>query len=101
MRANGGDITDVLDARDAVLKQLSSEVGIRTVTRDNGDMAIYTDSGVTLFDKLPRQVAFQQTQDLLRAPPARAVYADGVPIAGTDHVMAIAAGKLAGLCPGS
>jgi flagellar hook-associated protein 1 FlgK len=49
--SKGGDISDVLDARDAVLKKLSSEVGIRTVTRDNGDMAIYTDSGVTLFDR--------------------------------------------------
>jgi flagellar hook-associated protein 1 len=95
--SQGGDITDVLDSRDAVLKQLSSEVGIRTVTRANGDMAIYTDSGVTLFDKSPRQVAFQQTQDLSGGATGGAVYADGVPIAGTDHVMAISSGKLAGL----
>ena len=95
--SQGGDITDVLDSRDAVLKQLSSEVGIRTVTRDNGDMAIYTDSGVTLFDKSPRQVTFQQTQDLSGGATGGAVYADGVPIAGTDHVMAISSGKLAGL----
>ena len=87
----------MLDSRDAVLKQLSSEVGIRTVTRANGDMAIYTDSGVTLFDKSPRQVAFQQTQDLSGGATGGAVYADGVPIAGTDHVMAISSGKLAGL----
>jgi flagellar hook-associated protein 1 FlgK len=92
-----GDITDVLDSRDAVLKQLSSEVGIRTVTRSNGDMAIYTDSGVTLFDKSPRQVTFQQTQDLSGGAAGAAVYADGVPIAGTDHVMSISSGKLAGL----
>ena len=29
---------------------ISEEVGVRTVTRANNDMAIYTDSGVTLFD---------------------------------------------------
>lgn len=95
--SNSRDITDVLDARDAVLKQLSTEVGIRTVTRDNGDMAIYTDSGVTLFDKAPRSVTFQQTPNLAAGAPGAAVYADGVPVAGTSHVMEIQSGKLAGL----
>jgi flagellar hook-associated protein 1 FlgK len=95
--SKGSDITDALDARDAVLKQLSSEVSIRTVTRDNGDMAIYTDSGVTLFDKSPRQVTFQKTQVLSAGTSGAAVYADGVPIAGTPHIMAIGSGKLAGL----
>jgi flagellar hook-associated protein 1 FlgK len=92
--SSGSDITDVLDARDAVLKQLSTEIGIRTVPRDNGDMAIYTDSGVTLFDKVPRQVTFQQTSNLAAGATGAAVYADGVPIA---HVMEIQSGKLAGL----
>ncbi len=60
-------------------------------------MAIYTDSGVTLFDKSPRQVTFQKTQDLSAGASGAAVYADGVPIAGTPHIMAIGSGKLAGL----
>ena len=95
--SNGRDITDILDSRDAVLKQLSSEVGIRTVSRDNGDIAIYTDSGVTLFDKVPRAVTFQQTQNLAAGASGAAVYADGVPIAGTSHILEIQSGKLAGL----
>lgn len=95
--STGSDITDVLDARDAILKQLSSEIGIRTVTRDNGDMAIYTDSGVTLFDKVPRSVTFEQTPNLASGAPGAAVYADGVPIAGTSHILEIQSGKLAGL----
>jgi flagellar hook-associated protein 1 FlgK len=94
---SGADITDALDSRDAILKQLSSEVGIRTVSRDNGDMAIYTDSGVTLFDKTARKVTFQQTSNLSSGAVGNAVYADGVPIAGTPHIMAISSGKLAGL----
>lgn len=95
--SNGRDITDILDSRDAVLKQLSSEVGIRTVSRDYGDVAIYTDSGVTLFDKVPRAVTFQQTQNLAAGASGAAVYADGVPIAGTSHILEIQSGKLAGL----
>jgi len=95
--SGGSDITDILDARDAVLKQLSTEIGIRTVSRDNGDIAIYTDSGVTLFDKAPRSVTFEQTPNLSGGTSGAAVYADGVPIAGASHVMEIQSGKLAGL----
>ena len=43
--------TDVLDQRDAVLKQLSTAESACTVSRAGGDMAIYTDSGVTLLIK--------------------------------------------------
>jgi flagellar hook-associated protein 1 FlgK len=95
--SGGSDLTDVLDARDAVLKQLSGEIGIRTISRDNGGMSIYTDSGVTLFDRVPRQVTFQTTANLSAGGTGAAVYADGVPVAGTPHVMEIQSGKLAGL----
>lgn len=95
--SSGADITDVLDQRDAVLKQLSTEVGIRTVTRAGGDMAIYTDSGVTLFDKTARQVTFAPTPNLSPSSIGSPIYADGVPIAGTSHTMSISSGKLAGL----
>jgi flagellar hook-associated protein 1 len=94
---SGKDITGALDSRDAVLKQLSTEIGIKTVSRDNGDMAIYTDSGVTLFDKTARAVTFQQSANLSANAAGAPVYADGVPIAGTSHVMSISSGKLAGL----
>ncbi|SFV37211.1 flagellar hook-associated protein FlgK [Hyphomicrobium facile] len=95
--SSGADITDVLDQRDAVLKQLSTEVGIRTVSRAGGDMAIYTDSGVTLFDKTARQVTFAPTSNLSPSSVGSPIYADGVPIAGTPHTMSISSGKLAGL----
>ncbi|MET0407027.1 MAG: flagellar hook-associated protein FlgK [Hyphomicrobium sp.] len=94
---SGVDITDALDARDTVLKQLSTEIGIRTVPRDNGDMAIYTDSGVTLFDKTARKVTFQPSANLSASSVGAPIYADGVPVAGTPHVMSISSGKLAGL----
>ncbi|WP_045834919.1 flagellar hook-associated protein FlgK [Hyphomicrobium sp. 99] len=95
--ASGIDITDLLDQRDAVLKQLSNEVGIRTVTRAGGDMAIYTDSGVTLFDKTARQVTFSASGNLVPGSVGSPIYADGVPIAGTSHTMSISSGNLAGL----
>lgn len=95
--SSGADITDALDQRDTILKQLSTEVGIRTVARAGGDMAIYTDSGVTLFDKAPRQVTFAPTANLGPNSVGNPIYADGVPIAGTPHTMSISSGNLAGL----
>ncbi|HJU33410.1 MAG TPA: flagellar hook-associated protein FlgK, partial [Hyphomicrobiaceae bacterium] len=53
---SGADITDDLDARDQIVAQISEEIGVRTVTRANNDMALYTDTGVTLFDTRARAV---------------------------------------------
>ena len=51
---SGTDVTDYLDTRDQILSELSTEIGIRTVVRGDNDMAVYTDSGITLFDKSAR-----------------------------------------------
>ena len=66
-------------------------------TRANGDMAVFTDSGVTLFDVKARSVTFDRT--LLYAPgtTGNAVYVDGVPIAGGAGVMLAGSGRLTGL----
>ena len=61
---SGADVTDQLDARDRVLAGLAEEVGISTVSRADGDMAVYTDSGVTLFEGTARTVTFQATSEL-------------------------------------
>lgn len=93
----GADVTDLQDQRDGVLKSLSSEMGIRVVQRDDNDIAVYTDSGVTLFDKTARSVSFQANPLLSGSAPGAAVYADGVPIAGTPNIMSINSGAIAGL----
>ncbi len=41
----GEDVTDALDKRDALLGQISKEIGITVVQRENNDVAIYTDGG--------------------------------------------------------
>jgi flagellar hook-associated protein 1 len=91
------DITDTLDARDQILKQLSQEIGITVVTRANNDTAIYTDSGVTLFDKGARAVAFAPTNNYSPGTTGNSVYIDGVPVTGASAVMPLQSGKLVGL----
>ncbi len=93
----GSDVTDYLDQRDEILANLSNELGIRTLTRDNNDMAIYTDGGVTLFDRSPRSVEFQRTVNLTPGQPGNAVVIDGVPVTGANATMPLQSGRLVGL----
>ena len=94
---SGADVTDYEDQRDQILLQMSEEVGIKTITRANVDMAVYTDSGVTLFDKTARTVSFQPTLTYGAGTTGNAVYADGVPITGGNATMAVDSGRLSSL----
>ena len=93
----GDDVTDQLDQRDQILASLADEIGIRTVRRANDDMAIYTDSGLTLFDIGPRSVTFDRTLIFTPAAAGSAVYVDGVPITSSQGPMVAKTGRLPGL----
>ena len=56
---NGRDVSESLDRRDALLKQISSLVSISTFTRSDNDVVIMTKDGATLFETIPRSVTFQ------------------------------------------
>jgi flagellar hook-associated protein 1 FlgK len=94
---SGADVTDYLDQRDQVLASIAEEVGIRTISRANGDMAVFTDSGVTLFDVKARTVTFDRTLIYTPGTTGNAVSVDGVPIAGGAGVMLAGSGRLTGL----
>ena len=94
---SGADVTDQLDARDRVLAGIAEEVGIRTVPRADGDLAIFTDSGVTLFEGSARSVTFQGTSSFGAGTQGNAVYIDGVPVIGASATMPVATGRLVGL----
>lgn len=93
----GDDVTDYLDQRDTIVSKLSEEVGVSMTLRANGDAALYTDSGVVLFDKKARPVSFAATNVYTPGTTGNAVYIDGVPVTGANSVMPIKTGKLAGL----
>lgn len=92
------DVTDAMDQRDRILKELSGEIGIKTVDRSGGlDIAIYTDSGVTLFDRRARDVTFSATVPFSASTAGNAVYVDGVDVTSSNAVLPINNGRLAGL----
>ncbi|WP_439542361.1 flagellar hook-associated protein FlgK [Hyphomicrobium sp.] len=93
----GADVTDYMDQRDELLAKLSNEIGIRTLSRADNDMAIYTDSGVTLFDRSPRTVTFQRTPNLTPGTPGNSVFIDGVPVTGANATMPLQSGRIVGL----
>ncbi|AMJ62662.1 flagellar hook-associated protein FlgK [Bosea sp. PAMC 26642] len=93
---SGADITDQLDSRDRILSQLSEEIGISTSIRGNNDMVIYTDSGVTLFETVPRSVSMGPSYALGPGVAGKAVFVDGVPVTGPGAVMPIKSGQIYG-----
>ena len=93
----GDDITDKLDARDKILSQISEIIGVRAVPRGSNDVALYTDSGVTLFDGTARSVTFTASPGLAAGQAGNAVVVDGVPVTGSSATMPIKSGRLQGL----
>ena len=94
---SGADVTDQLDNRDRLLVAISEEMGIRTITRPDNDIAIFTDSGVTLFDTKARPITFERTLIYTPATVGNAVVVDGIQITGGLGGMVIGSGRLAGL----
>jgi flagellar hook-associated protein 1 FlgK len=91
------DLADDLDQRDRILKLLSEDIGIRTSTRLNNDMLIFTESGAVLFEATPRAVSFAPTSDLQQSLPGHPVYIDGVTVTGDSAAMRITGGRIAAL----
>ena len=93
----GGDINDALDRRDGIVAALSAKIGVQSLMRANGDMALYTDSGVTLFDKSPRAVSFAPTSTFDASTSGGNVFVDGVPLANVSGQRATSSGEIFGL----
>lgn len=93
---NGSDVSDSLDQRDALLKKISSIVGISTFTRANNDMVVMTADGATLFETVPRTVTFDPLPAYSAGTPGNSVYIDGIPVIGGSGGNTSAAGTIAG-----
>lgn len=93
----GQDVTDQLDLRDNLVSKVATEIGIRVVARADNDIAIYTDSGVTLFDNSARSVSFDQTLLYDATISGNPLVVDGVAVTGPSASMAIGSGRLKGL----
>lgn len=90
------DVTDQLDARDQLVAGIAQQIGVQVISRGNNSIAIYTDSGTTLFDGQPRSVSVQQVP-VTDGAPGGVVVVDGVPAIGQNAIVPISSGRLVGL----
>ena len=84
-----------LDSRDSILKRLSEELGLRVVNRTDGGIALYTDSGISLFDGVPRKVEIRNDSSLSPGLQGPSVFIDNVEVTGPNPVLPLQQGRLA------
>ena len=90
----GNDVTDEIDRRNALLRDLSGLVDIQATTRTNNDMVLFAANGTTLFETVPRQISFDNTP-LSPGLPGGRLTVDGVPFSGAGATQL--GGKIGGL----
>jgi flagellar hook-associated protein 1 FlgK len=90
------DATMALDRRDAIVAKISEQLGVSSLTRQNGDMVLFTDGGITLFDKTPRTVGFDRTAVYTATTIGSAITVDGLAITGFASPMPSTTGAIVG-----
>lgn len=95
--ATGKDVNNELDMRDRYLKQISKIVGIRTVTRGDNDMILYTSDGTMLYDGGPRKILFTPTAAFDAWTTGNPVVIDGVAMDEGENGNTTAKGSLQAL----
>ena len=93
----GRDVLDQLDTRDAILKKIAEYVPISTIARSGNDLMIVTADGTTLFETVPRHVAFESTAAFGPTTTGNSIYVDGVRIAAAKGANTSAGGALAAM----
>lgn len=93
----GTDVTDEIDKRDVEIARLAEYVGVNVQSRGDNDVVIYTDSGVTMFDRTARPVEFARTYPLAPGQTGNVLRIDGTVVTGDNAYMGISTGKVAGL----
>ncbi|WP_281300190.1 MULTISPECIES: flagellar hook-associated protein FlgK [unclassified Iodidimonas] len=100
--ALGEDASDLQDERDRQLDGLSSLMGIRSFTREDGEMVVLSREGVTLVDGRARQIDFTAVSamppNLVFGAGLSGLSVEGIEITpGGGDPTSIQSGRLAGL----
>jgi flagellar hook-associated protein 1 FlgK len=95
--STGADVTDFIDRRDQIIRELSQYVGLNVQSRNGNELALYTDSGITLFDKTARSIEFSPQPAYDPTVVGGSFKIDGVVISGAASPMPVKSGSLAGL----
>jgi len=91
--ANGADVSDRIDQRNALLREMSELVDLKPVARAGNDMMLFLGNGVTLFETTPREISFPSPSAPVWGQAGASVRIDGVSIGAGSNL----GGKLGGL----
>lgn len=80
--SSGKDVSEALDERDAIVKQISQFLPVSTLTRGNDDLVVMTTGGTMLFETSPRTISFDASVTLAPGIEGSTVVIDGVPLGG-------------------
>ena len=95
--ALGKDVNNELDMRERYLKQISEIIGVRSFTRENNDMALYTTDGTMLFDVDARKILFTPQPAYDAETVGNSIIVDGAEITAGESGNSTAKGKLQAL----
>ena len=95
--ATGSDINNELDMRERYLKEISKIVGVRSFTRADNDMVLYTSDGSMLYDSGPRKILFTPQPAYDANTDGNPVVIDGIPVQSGDNGNSTAKGSLQAL----
>lgn len=90
----GRDVTDQLDERNALLREMSGLIDIHPTMRENNDMVLFAANGTTLFETVPRKISLESLP-LSPGQPGGRLTVDGVTFSGTAATQL--GGKIGGL----
>lgn len=96
-RVSGEAPLDALDRRDAILKKIAGLVPVSTIARSNDDMIIVTADGMTLFETVPRHVAFTPLPFYSATTSGNGIFVDGIPLTPPAGANTSAEGTLAAM----
>ena len=93
----GKDVSDALDQRDALLRQITEIVPVNVMTREGNDAVLVTKGGATLFETVPREVTFDPISIYDASTSGNPIRIDGVPVLGGTGANTSAGGTLSAM----
>ena len=94
---SGSDVSDALDQRDSILKQIAQYIPVSTITRGDNDMVLTTTDGATLYETVPRTIAFDPKAVYTPGMSGNPITIDGVPLEGGNGGNTTASGSIAAM----
>lgn len=65
LRNSGGDISSLLDQRQALVDDVNALIPVNVIARDNDRISLYSDGGLILLDSSAAEFSFSQTGDTM------------------------------------